>query len=161
MKIALFIFLICSLPANGQIKPVQNRDIHIGDSLEMVYGNQFSIISYTDTTHLIVTSDGFVSARDLPFVTYSYDTSKRIKKIRLKQGRRGIYYFYFDGKNLRKVRLVRKEGYINLQYYFSDLDNELSLSEIEKRQTTHPEASEWYDLLKISHYLLGNFKTLL
>jgi len=161
LKAVFFILLISCSVANSQITASRNNYIQIGDSLEMVYNHQLFTVSYTDTTLPVITDDGWASARDLAFVTYFYDNTKTIKKISLKQGQRGNYYFYFDGNRLRKVRLVRKGGYMNLQYYFSDVDNELTLLEIEKRKTTYPEAKEWYELLKLSRYFVANFETLL
>lgn len=172
MRSIVLILFILSSSAYGQRQKRTNNNIdetiRIGDSLEICYANEDLFKSITDTLPIYNLDDN-VSWKDIwkymRLVKYFYNNSNGIKKISFRNGQEGNCYFYFEethqGTFLRKVRVYKNGGFMNLQYYFTSEDNWFTLSEIDQRIISNPERKELYELLKTGKTFLDKFKTLL
>lgn len=120
----------------------------------------FPLKSIIDTLPL-VTSDVNDGWREMKLVRYFYNDQYELKKIVFRKGGEGYDYFYFEGISLRKVRVRKQGGLINLQYYFTDDDNHATPSEIKQRIVNSPEKKEWYEVLNESRTFWQKFTSLL
>jgi len=138
-----------------------DETIKKGDSLELLYTNDRLFNITTDTLPLFADENSSWKdwMRDLQVVKFLYDSSNVLKKVSFANGRKGTYYFYFEGTYLRKVRVLYQGGLINLQYYFTIQDNWFTFSEIDQRITSNPENKELYELLKTGKDFFYKFKT--
>jgi hypothetical protein len=160
MKLLLVTLLIFCSYAHGQRHTDIKEAVAKGDSLEVLYATDDLFKSITDTLP-IYTFDENSGWRDIKLVQYFYDNSNVLKKISFRNGREGYYYFYFEGASLRKVRVVKNAGLINLQYFFTNRDNQHTASEIDGVITRHSEQKDSYELLKMGKSFFDKFKTLL
>ncbi|MGZ5191444.1 MAG: hypothetical protein ACXWCZ_10520 [Flavisolibacter sp.] len=132
------------------------------DSLEILYAKDSQFKTVTDTLPLY-TLDENRGWEKMQVVTYYYDSPDRLRKITFWNGffgQEGVYHFYFEGVNLRKVRALKEGGILNFQYYFREEDNHLSPLEIEKKLRI-PQMKELYELLNMSRTFTQKFKSLL
>jgi len=161
MKLLIFMLLLISDNANGQRSEESlGEAIRKGDSIEILYSNEdmFGILTDTLPTFAL---DELNAWRDMKLVKYFYDKTNTLRKISYRNGGEGDYYFYFEGTYIRKVRVIKYAGFINLQHYFTKEDNQYSPPEIEKWTTVHPERKESFELLKTGRDFLNKFKSLL
>ena len=160
MKFFTILLLLFCSHAYSQRRPYKLSDtLRIGDSLEILYAkdSQFKIL--TDTLPLITTDENG-GWRDMQLVTYYYDSSDMLRKI-LFWSREGVYYFFFDGVYLRKVRVLKVGGRINTQYYFATDDNRLTPAQMQRHLDRDPQLKELNELLEMSRTFTEKFKTLL
>jgi hypothetical protein len=130
-----------------------------GDSLEVLYVNDSLLNSRTDTLLIYSESENWKDIlREIRLITYYYDNTNNLKKISYKNGSEGYYYFYFEGIYLRKIRVEKKYGLINAQYYYRIRDNQVS-DELSKKWADESDNPEFYQLLLKAIELFNKFKS--
>lgn len=125
------------------------------DSLEGLYTNSDLLYVITDTLPL-TTINETVNWKDVQLVSYFYDDSKTLKKIAFRNGRNGHYYFYFEGANLKKARVVKSSS-IAVQYYYTAEENKITNSELERRSLQEPGKKQFYETLKLGRHFFKKF----
>jgi len=163
MKLILSIFFLTCSTAYGQYNPYGgeaiNDVIRIGDSLEKKYQDYTKLKQINDTLPLF-SNDENVNWRNMQLVTYFYD-DQALKKISFKNGQEGHYIFYFEGPYLRKIRIIKHAGLIDVQYYYTIEENKASNAQIKQWSQRYPEKIDMYELLNKSNAFQAKFKSLL
>ena len=160
MKIILFFFIFLNSFANAQRRQntVTEETVFKGDSLELAFSNDSILSVISDTVYNYPFFDGDSYWRYREVTNYYFDRSNNLKKIYFTGFRSWTYYLYFEGNYLRKVRLFKAGLRMNVQYYYSDMDNRYLLSEIDERSATDPDTKELYEFLKIGTNYFNAFR---
>lgn len=160
LKSIVIILILLSQCAYSQRHRV-STDINIkADSLELAYEDDSTFKTLTDTLPLIVDDDNF-SWRDIRLLTCFYKNSSGIQKIEYRNGREGYYYFYFEGTILRKLRIIKNGGLINIQYYFTPSINIANAELINTFADHNSRNKEYYHLYLLGKDFFYKYKSLL
>jgi hypothetical protein len=163
LKLILSIFFLTCTTAYGQYNPYGgeaiNDVIRKGDSLEKKY-QDYAMLNQINDTLPLFSNDESSGWRNMQVVTYFYD-DQTLRKISFRNGQEGHYFFYFEEPYLRKIRIIRHAGLIDVQYYYTIEENKASNAQIKQWSQRYPEKVDMYELLNKSKEFLAKFKTFL
>lgn len=128
------------------------------DSIDGIFPKAKFLLLRTDTIPIITMEESHLS-RYLRVVNFYYDSMYVLRRVYYRNGQEGSYYFYFDDASLVKARFISSASGVFV-FYFNNLHNELTISEIENKIENEREYKKFYEVLKLAQEFVRKWQEL-